>query len=156
MADIKVWAMSLCIAAIAGAVIHMLVPNSSLEKMMRLVIAAFFLSCMLSPVLLRIPDLEVTVTQDSQDALNDTRERLGKAVDDQMAAAMHLKVESLLQNKGIAAENISLEYNTVEKTRISISQIDLFLESEYTVQKGEIEDYISGQTGVATRVTIGD
>ncbi|MFA9380840.1 MAG: hypothetical protein ACERKO_07245 [Acetanaerobacterium sp.] len=156
MTDIKVWAVSLCVAAIAGAIMHMLVPNTSLQKMMRLVIAAFFLSCLISPVLMRLPELEVTVSGDASDSLEQVQSGLLAAVDGQLDSHMKNQVEALLDEMGIDAENISFEYNTADKNRISISQIDVLLVPEYAVREAEIREYISGQTGFQTVVAFTD
>ncbi len=147
------WAVSLCMAAIAGAIIHMLAPNTSLEKLMRLVIGVFFLSCIISPVLTKLPDLKLTVSTKAEQNLAEVQEGLLSAVDDQMQNTMETEVGLLLDKKGITPENISFGYNTVDKNRISISQIDVVLSPDYAVRETEIREYISDKTGIATVLT---
>ncbi len=153
MADIKVWAVSLCVAAIAGAIIHMLVPNTSLEKLMRLVIGVFFLSCIISPVLTRLPDMKLSVSGKAEQHLAEVQGDLTSAVDGQMQNGMETEVSLLLDKKGVTPENISFGYNTVDKNRISISQIDVVLSPEYAVRETEIREYISDKTGISTVLT---
>ncbi len=150
MADLKLWAISLCAAALAGAIMHMIVPNTSLEKMMRLVIGVFFLSCIISPVLARLPDLDLGASGKAEQQVVQIQEGLLRTIDGQVDSQMKAVVRTLLMQKGIAPENISFEYNTADKNRISISQIDVMLSPEYTAHEAEIREYINGQTGITT------
>ncbi len=153
MADIKVWAVSLCVAAIAGAIMHMLAPNTSLEKLMRLVIGVFFLSCIVSPVLTKLPDMTLTVSGKAEQRLAEVQDGLMSAVDNQMETGMVDQIGLLLNKKGVTPENISFEYNTADKNRISISQIDVVLSPDYAMRETEIRDYINDKTGIATVLT---
>ncbi len=156
MADIKLWAISLCVAALAGAIMHILAPKTSLEKMMRLVIGVFFLSCIISPVLSKLPDIKLTFSGKADQSLTEVQERLLSTVDKQTESSMITQVESLLAQKGVTAENISFEYNTADKNRISISQIDVVISPDYADREAEIREYISGKTGIATILSISD
>ncbi|SDN35937.1 stage III sporulation protein AF [Acetanaerobacterium elongatum] len=147
MADIKIWAISLCVAAVAGGIMNLLIPNTSLEKIMKLVVAAFFLSCVISPVIMRFPEIRLTLTQDVKARVNEVQENLVSAVDGQVSAAVTERVKKLLKDIRVEAENISVRYNTADNTSISISQIDVVFKNKYASRKAEIKEYLSSKTG---------
>ena len=51
MNSITQWAAGLCVAAVGCTALQMLAPKGGLGKLFRLLIAAFFLCCMVSPLL---------------------------------------------------------------------------------------------------------
>ena len=51
MNSVSQWAAGLCVAAVGCTALQMLAPKGGLGKLFRLIIAAFFLCCMASPLL---------------------------------------------------------------------------------------------------------
>ncbi len=153
MADLKVWAISLCVAAVAGGVMNLLIPNTSLEKIMKLVIAAFFLSCIISPVILHFPEIHLTLAQDAKEEMQQVQNSLTTTVDEQVSGAVSVKVDALLKEIGVGAENISIRYNTADNASISISQIDIVLPPGFISREAEIREYISQKTGNRVNIT---
>ena len=50
MSGIKVWVLTVCIAALVCAAVQMLIPKNATGKVFRLVLAAAFLLCLLQPL----------------------------------------------------------------------------------------------------------
>lgn len=153
--DIKTWAISLCVAALAGAIVQLLTPDTSLKKLMRFVTAAFFLSCLIAPVLTGLPEIAPAQGKAEQ-ALWEAREGLRGVIDGQMEHSMLAQVRTLLEEKGVYAENISFSYNTADKNRISITQIDVVLSPSYLGREQELAEYLGGKTGAAAVLTFSD
>ena len=55
MSEIKQWAVNICITLAATAVFSMLVPNGSMEKVLKFTISLFFVCCLLTPFLVGLP-----------------------------------------------------------------------------------------------------
>lgn len=57
MDGIREWGYSLCAAAIACGMIQVLIPNAGAGRVMRMTVSVFFLCCLFSPLVLRVPEL---------------------------------------------------------------------------------------------------
>ena len=51
MDGIKAWAIALCAAAVGCSLLHMLAPKGGMGRLFKLIIAAFFLCCMIAPLM---------------------------------------------------------------------------------------------------------
>ena len=58
MSEIKQWAVNICITLAATAVFSMLVPNGSMEKVLKFTISLFFVCCLLTPFLVGLPQID--------------------------------------------------------------------------------------------------
>ena len=142
MDNVRTWALSLCVALVAGGVCHLLLPNKSMEKIFQLVASSFFLCCVLAPFLSGalplLEDLEVEIPQDAMPAL----ENLNGTVDQQVLALTEQRLEDQLGDHLRAHEIVPLEIDVSihaqEDHSIRLDQIAVTVSKEQTPNAGTI------------------
>ena len=129
MDAVKGWAAALCAVAIGCTLLQMLAPKGGMGKIFRMITAAFFLCCLVSPLLnlksLLKLDLESLPTEIQSEMLEN---RLNEQVERQISAAVQRLTETTLEGYGLSAEKIVTEMDTSEDGSIYIKRIILYLE----------------------------
>lgn len=134
MGGLKDWAICLCYAALAAAIIQMILPSGSSEKVMKLVISAFFLCCLVTP-LFEIKDITAfNIGFDTTDSEISTRyleEVIESSIKQQVETRLKEVISHALSPTGANVEKISILMDTSEDNSISINTINIVL-YEYT------------------------
>lgn len=131
MEGIKAWACVLCVVAVGCAMLQMLAPKDGLGRIFRLIIAAFFLCCMLAPLLsLRdIPQLNLDLLPESVSA-DLLQQRVNEQLTRQMNAALLQVANQTLNGYGIEVQKVEVNTDTSENGSIYIKQVILFLDKQ--------------------------
>lgn len=131
MEGIGAWAAALCAAAVGCSLLHVLAPKNGMGKIFKLLLAAFFLCCLLAPLLnlksltsLQLPDLGGDAAGESlQDRVNEQVER-------QIDAALLRVANETLKNYGTKVEKVKAMTDTSEDGGICITQVVLYLDKQ--------------------------
>lgn len=153
MDAVKSWAAMLCVVAVGCALVQMLAPRDGMGKIMKLIIAAFFLCCMVSPLLsiksLNGLNLDLLPDEISADML---QERVNEQLKQQMAAAVEKVADKTLKNYGISAEKVIVKTDTSEEGGIYIRQVILYLNSQNIQKALTARQVMEQQLGVDVSV----
>lgn len=153
MDAVKSWATMLCVVAVGCALVQMLAPKDGMGKILKLIIAAFFLCCMVSPLLsiksLSSLNLDLLPDEISADLL---QERVNEQLKQQMAAAVKKVADKSLKNYGITAEKVIVETDTSEEGGIYIRQVILYLNSQNIQKALTARQVMEQQLGVDVSV----
>lgn len=153
MDAVKSWAAMLCVVAVGCALVQMLAPREGMGKILKLIIAAFFLCCMVSPLLslksLTGLNLDMLPDEVSADLL---QERVNEQLKRQMEAAVEKVADNTLKNYGITAEKVTVQTDTSEEGGIYIRQVILYLNSQNIQKALTARQVMEQQLGVDVSV----
>lgn len=131
MEAVKAWAIALCAAAIGCSLLRLLAPQGGMGKLMKLLLAAFFLCCLLAP-LLSARDLIGMPTETLPDSVSGEvlQQRVEEQFQRQMDAALLRVTNDTLKNYGTQAEKVEVRTDTSADGSICISSIVVYLDKE--------------------------
>lgn len=151
---IKSWAFSVCAAAICGAVMNMLLPEGSEKRIFKTVLCLFMLCSILSPILsmdFSALSTEADFKENRAQTEGITEELLAFSANEAENTIIDDTVAALAE-KGIAADNISVEVNILPDGSINISRFVI------TVSGGnpeEIKSIAEKRTGLLPEIEYG-
>ena len=153
MDAVKGWAAALCAVAIGCTLLQMLAPKGGMGKIFRMITAAFFLCCLVSPLLnlksLLKLDLESLPTEIQSEM---PENRLNEQVERQISAAVQRLTETTLEGYGLSAEKIVTEMDTSEDGSIYIKRIILYLDKQNMAQSLTIRQLLEQRLGLEVDV----
>lgn len=157
MGELKNWAFSLCCGAAAGAILSLLAPNSSLGRVCRFSIRAFFLCCMVLP-LRQIGDFFHVFPEVQTEAAYSAQEIAGVVaaqVESSAASSLEKEVSRYLEKEGINFKKVEADIHVGQDGGISINCIRVLLppEAEDQAFMDGIARLIQSQTGLSAEVT---
>lgn len=153
MESVRQWALALCIAAIACTIFQILAPKSGNGRLFRMMIAAFFLCCMLSPLRqwsdLPLPNIET-------EAFSSSESTLSAQVEEQLKQQAEATVASLcrryLKNYDLTVEKVSVTTDTLENGDIYISCVTLYLDKQNASGAHTARQLMEQQLGIPVEV----
>lgn len=150
MDGIRSWAFAVCTAAVCAAVMNMLLPQGSEKRIFKTVLSLFMLCSILSPIL--STDFSALSTEyefGESRAQNDITGELLSLSADEIKNAIIRDTEEVLAEKGVSAENISVEVNISPDGSINISRFSLRIRGE---NSEEIKQSIAQKTGLSPEI----
>lgn len=150
MDSIKAWAAALCIAAIVCAVLQMLAPREGTGKVFKLILSAFFLCCLIMPLLKAgsLTRLDISSLPGEVQA-----ELLDDQVNQQLMRQVQTTVEQLarttLESSGVEAEKIEVKTDTSEEGSIYIQQVTVTLDKQSKPKALAAREVLEKQLGVS-------
>ena len=144
MTGAREFASMLCIAAVSCCALRLLIPQGALDPVLRMILSAFFLLCLLSP-LRRLPSFALP-----QGALEEGAAPYRAGLDESYSALVEEAVEknigklveARLQKIGAEGTNIRINVNTNEEGSIDISGIELTLSPESAGLAAQVKESI--------------
>ncbi len=156
MESIRQWAFGICSAAIACGLAQLILPKSSLQRIFQITSSVFFLSCLLSPVVLSLPTLEITPPDSLMEDISRRSERLNSSVEEQRqelaTESLRNAAEDILQDLGIKANKIYINVHEDGEGGITISECELELDESYFPRHDEIRAALHKALGVDIRI----
>mgnify|MGYP006072661869 CR=1 FL=1 len=163
MEGIKSWAFSFCCASVAGALLSLLVPDSSLGKICRFSIRIFLLCCLILPVAsfrqiaLELPEFQI----DAQSSAQQLDQTLAQKILLDTADGLQQRFGEMLTKQGLSYQKIEPIVNMGEDDSISISCIRIWppsdlgediLQSHYL----QVLEQLERETGIAIELAVQD
>lgn len=149
MDAIRAWAAALCVVAVGCALMQMLAPKGGLGRVYKLLIAAFFLCCMIAPLLglrsLKDLDLSLLPEEVSADLL---QERVNDQLERQIDAALQQVTKDTLKNYQIEVQKVAAQTDTSDDGRIYIRQVTLYLDKQNLRKAQQARQVMEQRLGV--------
>ena len=131
MDGIKAWAIALCAAAVGCSLLHMLAPKGGMGRLFKLIIAAFFLCCMIAPLMNLKSMTQLDIDALPEDVRSDVlQERVNGQVERQINAALLRVTNDTLKNYNTQAEKVVAKMDTSADGGICITQIVLYMDKQ--------------------------
>ena len=120
MESIQNWAFSLCIAAISGSVINIILPECQTQKTFKIVSCVFFMCAVISP----LKDIDLSAINgyfETESIYNEHKISEFDAVSSEYIENQIIDTtKELLEGEGISAKEISVEINISENGGIEV------------------------------------
>lgn len=154
MNAVREWSAAICMAVLAAAMLQNLVPNGSMERMIRFVIGAFVICALIVPVSQIVPQVSLDLQQPSQ---SQPDSQLQNTVEDQISSAAQDSIYNLvvaeLSRIDIKCENVAAIMDTHEDGSISINKVVVKLAKGYGSECRKASDYLQKELGIKTEVS---
>lgn len=149
MDAIKGWAAALCVVAVGCTLIQMLAPKDGMGRIFRILIGAFFLCCMVSPLLslrhITNLDLNLLPTEIQSTILE---EKVKEQLDRQISAAVEKIVNQAMENYNLKAEKVETMTDTSEDGSIYMKQIILYLDKQSMSKSAAVRQALEQRLGI--------
>lgn len=132
MNAVREWSAAICLAALVATLLQSLVPNGSMERMVRFVIGAFMICALIVPITKIAPQIGTKLQTDAPGRANSQFEG---TVDKQISEAAQESIKNLvfteLNNIGVKCKNVRVFMDTNEDGSISINKVVVILAKGY-------------------------
>ena len=151
MSALKIWGISLCSAALIGAAVRMLLPESSVAKIVKIMLAAFFICAFLSPfvgknsVLKNFRFSEYDLSSGKNDYAYYTSVLHRQQLDAAQTACEEKIDRLLIEQMGIEAEKIDVCMDIEQDSSISIKQVKVILPENYYGSSNTVKNTIKSK-----------
>ena len=153
MDEIRNWAFSICSAAICGAVMNIILPEGSTQKIFKSVFCMFFLCCVISPLLTMdfFNEKNFFAALEIEDADENSLESgFYEPSARIMEEEIRTKTENILRNENVEFGNISVRVNILESGGIEINEFSIAV---YDIPES-VKEKIGNETGLIPEVKI--
>lgn len=151
MMAVRDWALTVCIAAVAGSLVRMAAPEGATQKVLNLTVSLFFLCALVSPVLtgavsgeLTVPDFEQSEAQYNTQALE---EQMQRQVEESFRGSMEQAVDAALREAEAVPLEIFVNINTEGQGGISITEVRVTLAAHEQSRSAELSQLLLEKTG---------
>ena len=155
MDALKEWAVCLCIATLVGAIVHMLSPSGSMEKILRIVISIFFICAVVSPFLegkgIKIK-LEDSLSGKEDSSLSDIKGNINKQITSQSKKQIENLIRQQMKKQGINEGQIFINMDIDDKGSILIKKIEVVIPDNAASKKSALTDSIKKELGIDVTV----
>lgn len=156
MTGVRQWAFSVCCAMVACGLAQLLLPKSSLQRVFKLCVSVFFLCCLLSPVLLRSPELRIEIREYAQEDIERRAQRLTDIVEKQSGAAAESEIRKIVEDKllemGINQSRITIHINTNGQNEAEGVLVEIILDEALEQEHDKIWEGLSASLGIEVRL----
>ncbi len=150
---LKNWALCACFASVAGAIVYMIAPSGSMQKIFRFSLCVFFLGCLLSPFVLRPEGIsfswEGSLGGEPDRVQQEVEQEMDRYIYEQFKRNLQTIVEKSLQGIEVLPDAVEIDLNTDDPDSIRLERITIHLQEEYRSRQGEITERIRTDIGLA-------
>ncbi len=157
MEAVRGWAIGLCAAAVGCTVLQMLAPKGGLGKLFHLLTAAFFLCCLLFPVLTfkNLPELDISsLPEDIQSSM--LEDRIQQQLLTQIDESLQTVTAQALESYGFSAEKVVANTTTSEEGGIYMDSVTVYLDKQNLKHGINIRLLLEQRLGVTVRIKEAD
>ena len=154
MNGVREWSTAICMAALVAAMLQSLVPNGSMERMVRFVIGAFVICALIAPIAKIVPEISMNLQESTGSQENS---KLKGTVEKQLSSAAQESITNLvnteLNNLDIKCKNVNVIMDTNEDGSISINKVVVILAKGYGKDIQKASAHLEKTLGIKMEVT---
>jgi len=155
MEAIRQWALSLCVAAVAGAASEMLLPEGGAQKIYRISFSVFFLCCLFFP-LIGMTGISFGGVSLKETAGDSRAAELQNALEEQFTsdfrAAAEEKTVETLEASGICGTKVEADVNIDDSGSILIERLIVTVPSGEEASEEKIKAIVEKAIGISPEV----
>lgn len=147
---------ALCCSLVTAALIKMLLPTGSCEKILRFVLSLFMIICIVSCFITvagqtdALHSDEFFSLEDAEKVQNNVNEKVLKVTGDYMAEY----IDALFNAEGISVTNIEVTVKTDEESVINVTDIRIYIDKSELAEKNKITEIIEEEFKIAPQITV--
>lgn len=156
MDAVREWGINICLALIAGGIVHMMAPSSSMSKTLKVTISAFLILSIFSPLALisgkgfsPLTDSGIEISEDSFDT---EYENISEKINEQMLKSSEDTLVRLIKTRleefDIFDSTIEVEMSFDDAGQMNAESIIIEVEDEYIDNKYAITERLKQQLGL--------
>lgn len=148
MDAVKGWAATLCIVAVGCTLLQFFAPKGGMGRIFRIMIAAFFLCCLVSPLLSIKNITQLPLDLLPEDIESDLlQNKVNEQLERQVSVAVESIVNTALDNYHLKAEKIETKTDTSEDGSIYMKQIILYLDKQNLSKAATVKQVLEQRLG---------
>lgn len=157
MEALQSWAWCIVFSAVGALLVHTLSPKGATEKAMRVMVALFLLSAILSPFLsgkgipLSMPEQDSGTIEDQMDA---ALEKVNRSLAEQARQSVSEQAQSALAQIGITDAEIQVDMDIADDSVISITELKIFLPHTQGGKERLIQEQLEQSLGCPVTVEL--
>lgn len=153
---INQWSTLICLSSIACVIIEFMLPSGKMEKMLRMVLGVFILSCLVIPFSNGIPRFKLKIDSDLIKSKEEYKFLEFADNQFQMFAVDNLKViiGGVLKDIGIKEEKIEIFMDTKRDNCISITKCRIFIKKLNEKEIGSIKRELKEKLNMEAEVIV--
>lgn len=150
MTSIKTYIFSICLAAIIASVVQMLLPSGSSSKVMKTLIAIFFLCVIIAPFsgTLKLENDLFVMNKPASFEMKTLSDAMYKQIEEAAAIKIKENINNSIMACNINNAKISIFMDTTASGRITISKVEIYLNKADMSRKTLVENVIKRQLGL--------
>ena len=156
MEAVKVWGFSMCAAVVVGSIVTMIVPSIDKQKIMKLVISAFVLAGVISPLLNVLDNIDISAQALEQNAVETSQFQLDEEtfgeLEDNVSQAIYPLIQQELEKMNISSEfgiNTELEQ---KQDGITVKCVNITIADLHMIKKDKIKSSIEDSLGLEINI----
>lgn len=150
MDSIQSWALAVCITMVGATVFSMLVPNSNMKKVVTFAINLFFISSLLSPIVIHPPNIDFSATESEiveNSALTQTMQQEVIAMTEN---ELTKELEQLFTQNGYKFNQIAIDINSTDG---SIEKVTIDMPISEQINEADIKKLVQNTIGVIPMIS---
>lgn len=147
MNSLQNWALSVCVTMVGVGIFSLLVPNSNLKKVVSFTISLFFLSSLLSPLILSMPELDFSAISSEITQNTELEETTRQQVLEQTKDTIAKELGQIFLQNGYKIESLAIDISNEDSENGNI-KVKLTLPKEQASQEGNIRAVVRSSVGV--------
>lgn len=157
MDSVKAWAISICMASLAGTLAHFLSPSGNIQRIFKVVISVFFITVMIYPIVgLTTDDIgDVIDGYTYADSYADNVDDIADVVLKQSVAQIKSGVRDVLRTLEIDEAEITVNTDIADDDSIVISSVEITVGEEYRSEIHQIKTELSKNIDCQINVYVG-
>lgn len=156
MEIVRNFAISICITIVATGIFSMLIPNGTMEKVVKFTVSLFFLLSIIIPFVTGLKDFKVEYV--SGEVLQENNKQLENNINENILNITKSKLEQsivdILKKNDILVKKVFVDINIIDKSSIDISKIEIYIDSEQKDKQNQIEQIIKKEVEVTPEIIV--
>lgn len=158
MEVIRGWAFGVCCSAAAAGLVQMLLPQTSLGKVGKVVVSVFFICSLALPLLEAVPSLSAQWEPFPQEESQEIARELEILLNEQLQSRVEESLVSLtgekLEEMGISGGDVRIDITTQPGTPLDQDSlaVEVILPGEYRFRHDELVKSLEYQLGLTVRL----
>ncbi|MDR2932906.1 MAG: stage III sporulation protein AF [Oscillospiraceae bacterium] len=160
MDGIRQWAFSACVAMVTCGIARLILPKGNLQKVFSITVSVFFLCCLLLPIAVEFPNIQIQTETYSQEEIERRAKALTDMVGSQTGRAAEDNIKKIIAEKcaemGIKYMDITININTNGQNGPEIESVDVTLEKAHEYRHDAIHRELANSLGLKVRLGYAD
>lgn len=152
MNEIKQWAYGITVSAIVGAIILLVSPGGTLDKLVRTAVSLFLMCAILSPFLSDADPFKFTEGLKSPD--NFSNEYGKEETNEYLQNSIEKNISDILEESGIKDADIRISINIDNNNEMSIESVEISANKIYENNFENAERNLKNKLGIEVKIEV--